>query len=96
VIRVVYRWRVPADRQDEFLAWWHEGTLRIRSGFSGALGSTLCRPADDDGHLVAVARWRSEDDLRRFWADPGGTPFEGSVLVSAEIFSELDHLTVEG
>ena len=94
MIRAIYRWRVDSDRRADFVTWWHDGTVRIRASRPGALGSTLLEPMDDDSHLVAVARWRSRPDLEAFWADPGGTPFDGAELVSAEVFTEVDDLTV--
>jgi heme-degrading monooxygenase HmoA len=96
MIRAVYRWSVPPDRRADFAAWWHHGTLRIRSTRSGALGSILLAPVDDADHLVAIARWRSRRDLEAFWAEPGGDPFEGASLVSAEVLDELDDLSVPG
>ena len=93
MIRVIYRWNVDADRRGDFATWWHEGTLRIRSSRPGALGSTLLAPTTDEPHLVAVARWRSREDLESFWADPGGSEFPGAALVSVEIYDELDDLT---
>jgi hypothetical protein len=94
VIRVIYRWRIDPDRRDDFVTWWHEGTLRIRSTRQGAMGSTLLLP-EDDSYLVAIARWKTREDLEAFWADPGGSDFEGAILGSVEILDELDHLTVE-
>ena len=95
MIKVIYRWRIDPDRQSDFASWWHDGTLRIRSSRQGALGSTLCRPTGDDEHLVAVARWESQEDLVEFWKEPAGSTFEGAHLESAEIFDELDDLTVD-
>ena len=94
MIRVMYRWRVDQERREDFAMWWHEGTLRIRSSFDGALGSTLLAPKDDDAHFVAIARWRSGDDLESFWANPGGPGFDGAELESVEVFEELDDLSL--
>jgi heme-degrading monooxygenase HmoA len=95
MVRVIYRWRVEPDRRDGFVQWWHEGTLRIRSSRRGAMGSTLLEPKDDDAHVVAVARWASQEDVEAFWADAAGPGFPGSSLESVELFQELDHLTLE-
>lgn len=94
MIRVIYRWRVDTERRTDFATWWHEGTLRIRSSRPGALGSTLLEPTTDDAHLVAIARWRSREDLEAFWADPGGSGFSGAELESVEIYEEVDDLTL--
>jgi heme-degrading monooxygenase HmoA len=95
MIRVLYRWQVDEQRHAEFGRWWHEGTLRIRSTYPGALGSTLLAPTADRSHLAAVARWRSRADLEAFWTNPRGTPFDGATLESAEIFDEIDDLVVD-
>lgn len=95
MIRVLYRWRVEPARQAAFVEWWHDGTLRIRARHDGALGSTLLAPEGDGEHLCAIASWRARADLEAFWAMPGGSPaFAGAVLESAQIFEELDDLTL--
>ena len=95
-VRVLYRWRVAKEKRAEFSSWWHAGTLNIRASYHGALGSTLCQPAEDDDHLVAIARWKSESDLAQFWRDyKGDSPFPGAVLESAEVFAEIDNLVVD-
>jgi heme-degrading monooxygenase HmoA len=95
MIRVIYRWRVDPDRREEFAAWWHAGTLRIRSTRPGALGSTLLAPSTDVLQFAAVARWRSREDVEAFWAEPGGSPFDGAELISTETFEEVDDLTLQ-
>lgn len=54
MVRVIYRWSEPPGRKTEFADWWHRGTLRIRSDFAGALGSTLLAPVEDQGELAAI------------------------------------------
>jgi len=95
MIRAIYRWRVPAESQDDFASWWHEGTVRIRSSKPGARGSTLLTSDFDRDHYVAIARWVSLEALTAFWNGPGGVQFEGAELVSVEVLEEIDHLTVE-
>lgn len=94
MIRVLYRWRVAADRQDDFMAWWHEGTLRIRESQPGSRGSTLLRPSDS-GSVVGLARWESEEQLHAFRERMGLLEFAGATLESMEILEEVDHLTTE-
>ena len=96
VIRVVYRWRIEAAGHADFAAWWHEGTLRIRSTQPGAMGSTLLRPTDEDDCLIGMARWTTRTHLTAFWDAMGPLEFPGAVLESLEILEEIDHLTREG
>jgi heme-degrading monooxygenase HmoA len=96
VIRVIYRWRIEADRRADFATWWHEGTLRIRSTQPGAVGSTLLCPTDEQDCLVGIARWESKEQLTAFWERMSPLVFEGAVLLSLEVLEELDHLTMEG
>jgi len=96
VIRVIYRWRIDADRAVEFATWWHEGTLRIRSTQPGAMGSTLLRPAEEDDCLVGIARWETREQLTSFWERMSPLEFPGAVMLSLEVLEEVDHLTVEG
>jgi hypothetical protein len=96
MIRVIYRWHVESDRYGEFVQWWHDGTLRIRSDYSGAMGSTLCSGSSSNETVIAIARWRSQADLERFWRNPGGSVFPWAEMESVELLEEIDHLTVEG
>ncbi len=96
MIRVIYRWRIEADRRAAFSGWWHEGTLKIRATQPGAMGSTLLRPTDDEDCLVGIARWQSQEQLTSFWERMSPLEFPGAVLVSLEVLEEVDHLTREG
>lgn len=95
MIRVIYRWRVPSELQDDFVCWWHKGTDRIRSTRTGARGSTLFGSESDRGQCIAIARWESLEALTTFWDDPDGARFGGAELVAVEVLHEIDHLTVE-
>ncbi len=95
MIRVIYRWRVDDHCRTDFAAWWHEGTLRIRATQPGAMGSTLLRTADDDDHLIGIARWQSKAQLTSFWQRMSPLEFPGAVLESLEVLEEIDHLTIE-
>jgi len=95
VIRVIYRWRVDRDGRADFAAWWHDGTLRIRSTQPGAMGSTLLRNGDDEDCLIGIARWQSKPQLTSFWDRMSPLEFPGAVLESLEILEEIDHLTLE-
>jgi hypothetical protein len=95
MIRVIYTWRVDSDRYSEFVEWWHAGTLRIRSDHLGAMGSTLCSPMPPGDRIVAIARWKSLEDLERFWQNSGGSPFPGAEMESVDLLDEVDHLTRE-
>lgn len=59
---VAYRWRVPPDREQQFVEAWTELTKIIRDEHGG-LGSRLHRGSD--GTWFAYAQWPSEDDWKR-------------------------------
>ena len=95
MIRVIYRWRLESTGRAEFAAWWHDGTLRIRSTQPGAMGSTLLRSTEDEDCLIGIARWQNRDTLTAFWERMSPLEFPGAVLQSLEILEEFDHLTLE-
>ncbi len=93
MIRVIYRWRVDPDVATEFESWWHQGTIDIRTGFPGAMGSLLLRSHNDPDIYVGVARWESERRLLAFREHVAPLVFEGAELEGFELFDELDDLT---
>jgi heme-degrading monooxygenase HmoA len=95
MIRAIYRWRVSPECQDDFVSWWHEGTVRIRSAKPGARGSTLLKADRDRDQYVAIARWESVEALIAFWNDHGGVQSEMAEFLSVEVLEEIDHLTIE-
>ena len=95
MIRVIYRWQIAGDRQDDFATWWHDGTLRIRSTQPGAKGSTLLRSPDDGECLIGIARWESAEQLTAFWERMSPLEFPGATMLSLEVLEEVDHLTLE-
>lgn len=96
MIRVLYRWTVQPRAQAGFREWWHAGTLRIRSGQPGAMGSTLLESREDRNLFVGVARWTSVEALMLFREQVGPLHFDGAELVSMELFDEVDDLTIPG
>lgn len=94
MVRVLYRWRVAPARHQQFVTWWHDGTVRIRESQPGVLGSTLCRPSDDADVFVGIARWESRAAVEAFWARATGDGFDGAVLESIQVLDELDDLTL--
>jgi len=65
---VLYRWRVNAEKETQFIAAWSEITAFYRE-HCGSLGSRLHR--GDDGVFYAYAQWHSvEDRDRAFESSP--------------------------
>lgn len=58
VFAVIYRWRLRAGMEQQFVDGWERVTLAIRSE-CGSYGSRLHR--GDDGTWLAYARWPSAD-----------------------------------
>ena len=54
---VLYRWRIKAGAEDDFIRAWSVATTAFRT--IGALGSRLHRT--DDGEFIAYAEWPSRE-----------------------------------
>lgn len=65
-IRVVYRWKVPAENRAAFAAAWRDTTTAIRADTDGARGSVLLESCDDPAECLTVAHWDSLDQWRSF------------------------------
>jgi hypothetical protein len=78
------------------LAWWHDGTMSIRSSHDGAMGSTLLRSAEATMEFVGVARWKSQEHLARFRRTADTLRFPGATLETIEVLDEIDDLTIHG
>ena len=100
MIRVIYRWRVPAEEHDAFVAAWTAATHSIRERVQGARGSLLLRDADDADVFLAVARWTDRAAWEAFRKAPSVDPDATAALrrVGAEsevvgLYDELSELT---
>jgi heme-degrading monooxygenase HmoA len=66
VIQVIYRWQVPAENRDAFIAAWAETTQQIRATTKGARGSLCIVGVDDPTEIITIARWDELDQWREF------------------------------
>jgi heme-degrading monooxygenase HmoA len=95
MIRVLYRWRVDDGSETAFRTWWHDGTLRIRNGQPGALGSCLLRSDIDLLSFTGMARWETREHLEAFWQSAEGQANPYGNLLAIELFEEVDDLIIE-
>jgi heme-degrading monooxygenase HmoA len=61
MIRVMYRWTVKNEDIEEFVRTWEEGTLKIQTHCTGAMGSILLRSSENPEHFFGMARWPSKE-----------------------------------
>ncbi|MGC9502172.1 antibiotic biosynthesis monooxygenase family protein [Baaleninema sp.] len=95
-VRVVYRWRVRSQCEEEFVRAWMQATQAIRDRVPGGRGSLLLRCQADPQLFIAIARWDSLEDWERFQAKPPPNPRAFarldalSHLMSHEVFYEIE------
>jgi heme-degrading monooxygenase HmoA len=61
MIRVMYRWTVKNEDTEEFVRTWEEGTLKIQTHCTGAMGSILLQSSENPEHFFGMARWPSRE-----------------------------------
>ena len=61
MIRVMYRWTVKKEDTEEFVRTWEEGTLKIQTHCTGAMGSILLQSSENPEHFFGMARWPSRE-----------------------------------
>lgn len=89
-VAIIYRWRVPAEREAAFTERWRLATLRLREN-NGGLGSCLTRNAA--GTFVAIALWPDLATREAAFAAPGASPpIAGVEFLGEEILTVTDDL----
>ncbi len=66
MMRVIYRWKVPESRIEEFRDAWREVTTGIHARTEGARGSFCIQSIDDPSEVLTIALWDDEQDWRAF------------------------------
>ena len=57
----MYRWTVKKEDIEKFVRTWEEGTLKIQTHCTGAMGSILLRSSENPEHFFGMARWPSKE-----------------------------------
>jgi heme-degrading monooxygenase HmoA len=61
MIRVMYRWTVKPEDREQFVRTWGEGTVKIQTSCTGAMGSILLCSSEHPEHFYGMARWPSRE-----------------------------------
>jgi heme-degrading monooxygenase HmoA len=93
MVRVIYRWRVKAGKEEKFIQAWTQGTMAIRAKVVGAGGSLLMRSHHDRSEFMALACWNSLEDWQAFAADNDSAPPDPEAFQAMGAVSE--HLSTE-
>ncbi len=98
MLRVIYSWKVPSERKQEFADAWRGATRAIHKETPGALGSFCLENIEDTDEVLTVALWRSEQEWRDFIGDAKKGPMailhEIGTLVSSTPYKQLGDETV--
>ena len=97
MFRVVYEWRVPSEKMDEFQNIWRSTTDSIHQSVDGALGSFMLRAYDVPEKVLTIAKWRTREDWERFWGTSNPEKMkkmsEIAERISVESFDEIEDRT---
>ena len=69
MIRVIYRWRVPAENFNAFKEVWNTTTNHIHESVPGALGSFMLKSKENEREIITIAKWESLAAWKEFWGD---------------------------
>ncbi|ELP4436169.1 antibiotic biosynthesis monooxygenase [Vibrio vulnificus] len=103
MFRVIYEWRVPVDKMDEFQKVWRSTTDSIHHTVEGALGSFMLNSIEKPEKVLTIAKWRSRQDWELFWENSNPEKMqkmqkmqkmrEIAERISVESFDEIEDRT---
>ncbi|EJG1655645.1 antibiotic biosynthesis monooxygenase [Vibrio parahaemolyticus] len=100
MFRVIYEWRVPVDKMDEFQTVWRSTTDSIHHTVEGALGSFMLNSIEKPEKVLTIAKWRSRQDWELFWENSNPEKMqkmqkmrEIAERISVESFDEIEDRT---
>ncbi len=97
MFRVVYEWRVPVEKMDEFQNVWRSATESIHHSVEGALGSFMLRSYDTPEKVLTIAKWDTREDWELFWGNRNPEKMQQmrkiAERVSVEAFNEIEDRT---
>lgn len=97
MIRVIYRWTVmKREDREEFVRTWEEGTLKIQTNCTGALGSIPLHSSDNPEHFFGMARWQSKEIWEAAQRTMPLLNLQGPKPESEYFFDELVDIIPEG
>jgi heme-degrading monooxygenase HmoA len=66
MIRVLYSYQVKAGQEKDFTDAWTRVVRTIKTTCNGARGSMLTRDYNDHQQYIAVERWATAQDFKKF------------------------------
>jgi len=101
MIRVLYSYQVKDGQEKEFTDAWARVVRTIKTTYAGSRGSMLTRDYNDHQQFVAVERWATAQDFKKFHdvGLPGSAAQKAlqatlAMPVALQIVEELSDLTV--